>query len=607
MAMQSPVNKMPYAEDRIIEFQGWNRKLNKDVGEMYDMQNLTADMYPSLSQRKGIKRHEEYDTPFFRGGEAISRNGDLYTTGFVTASEFGFAKNGTIVEGFEDITKDSKMVSINNKICFIDDGTYYDVKSGEKGNLVWSFEGESSGLGIIDGYVLFSSFYCSVNQSKNRVYIYATKRLTDKEATFIGWENKLYNMVNVDDVINLEGFVKIGDDYHIYENEDRIISRVVYKGNFYSSVAEDYVDAIGISLSDFGFSTDELLDASGKKINSFIICKAQTMKEPRQSIDAKVYKSMPELDYVIEWNNRLWGCSNKTNTIYATKLGDPTNWEYYQSTAADSYYAEQGSDGDFTGVGKYSNHLLFFKENCIHKVYGTSPASYQVITIEAPGVKEGCSKSVCSVNDMIFYYSNIGFMAYQGERPECVSKKFVDVKYNRIRSSGTDGFKYFVVAGGKSIDMLVCDTDNAMWHKYELNRETSGIRLPTWIIKHQGKMIFNDGREVYEIEADESDESIKWFAEFGPFDEYIENKKITNRLDMRIKPEEESILQVYIQLDESGDWELVDTISDQNGLINHSVFIPRRCNRFSIRLEGEGRCRIDSIRRQYREGSGGGL
>ena len=56
------------------------------------------------------------------------------------------------------------------------------------------------------------------------------------------------------------------------------------------------------------------------------------------------------MDYLTECDNRVWGCSNKENVIYACKLGDPTNWFSYRGIAEDSYAVTVGSDGSFTGA-----------------------------------------------------------------------------------------------------------------------------------------------------------------------------------------------------------------------------------------------------------------
>ena len=53
-----------------------------------------------------------------------------------------------------------------------------------------------------------------------------------------------------------------------------------------------------------------------------------------RSVDAAQTVSMerrvPELDFVTECDNRVWGCNSRENVIYGCKLGDPTNWFSYR-------------------------------------------------------------------------------------------------------------------------------------------------------------------------------------------------------------------------------------------------------------------------------------
>lgn len=63
----------------------------------------------------------------------------------------------------------------------------------------------------------------------------------------------------------------------------------------------------------------------------------------------QVERKIPDLDFVTECDNRVWGCSSKENVIYACKLGDPTNWFSYRGIAADSYAVTVGSDGPLPG------------------------------------------------------------------------------------------------------------------------------------------------------------------------------------------------------------------------------------------------------------------
>lgn len=83
------------------------------------------------------------------------------------------------------------------------------------------------------------------------------------------------------------------------------------------------------------------------------------------AVSITLERRVPDLDFVTEQGNRVWGCSKKENTIYACRLGDPTNWYSYRGIAADSYAVSVGSDGTFTGAASCMGYVLFFKENCI--------------------------------------------------------------------------------------------------------------------------------------------------------------------------------------------------------------------------------------------------
>ena len=57
----------------------------------------------------------------------------------------------------------------------------------------------------------------------------------------------------------------------------------------------------------------------------------------------KIERRMPKLDFIIESNNRLWGCRYGTsidgkivNEIYASKLGDFRNWNCFMGISTDT-------------------------------------------------------------------------------------------------------------------------------------------------------------------------------------------------------------------------------------------------------------------------------
>ena len=312
----------------------------------------------------------------------------------------------------------------------------------------------------------------------------------------------------------------------------------------------------------------------------------------------KINRNCPDLDFVCEYNNRLWGCNNATNEILASKLGDPTNWHYYQATSMDSYAASQGTDGKWTGCGVYSSHLLFFKEECIHKIYGSTPSTFQITTQKANGVREGSDRSIGIIDDMIIYHSKVGWMVYTGDIPELISAKLGEVSYSNA-VAGVDGKKYYCSAyneGSGENDVLVFDTETGFWMPED------NVRVFDFCY-YQGLLMYAaDTGEIMKIGAGD-ETAIEWSADFGEFDEVIEDKKVISKLKMRLTLSEESSLQVYIKIDH-GEWELVKEVNESEERAQVIPIVPRRCDRYSVRLAGVGRCRIESLLRTYRPASG---
>ena len=148
-------------------------------------------------------------------------------------------------------------------------------------------------------------------------------------------------------------------------------------------------------------------------------------------------REMPAMDFVIESNNRLWGCryglnneGRVVNELYACKLGDFKNWNCFLGVSTDSYYVSLGSDGVFTGAITHGGYPLFFRENCLHKVYGQIPANFSVQTTACRGVQKGSEKSLAIVDEILYYKSGQGICAYDGALPVEVSQALGETSYS---------------------------------------------------------------------------------------------------------------------------------------------------------------------------------
>ena len=310
-----------------------------------------------------------------------------------------------------------------------------------------------------------------------------------------------------------------------------------------------------------------------------------------------ITREIPDLDYVVESNNRLWGCCSANNTIYSSKLGDPLNWFYYQSLADDSYALEVGTDGEFTGIVAYPSHLMFFKENCVHKLYGNIPSAYQITTTECFGIKRGSSKSAVVINGILYYHSIIGVMGYDGGTyPVLLSECFGESVYMDA-VAGSNGKKYYIsVTGSEGNVLFVYDTNRKVWHKEDDTRAEAFANL-------NNELIFIASGSIYTTTTIKPEDDIRWYAVFGPYDEFSEQNKTYKKLSLRIDMKEGSQLIISTKNTGEDDWTKVYEVDTERDKVITIPIMPRRQAKFSIKIEGTGRCDIESLTMTYRQGS----
>lgn len=154
-----------------------------------------------------------------------------------------------------------------------------------------------------------------------------------------------------------------------------------------------------------------------------------------------ISRDVPLLEYSFECNNRLWGVYN--NTIYASALGDPFNFNVFDGASTDSYYKEIYSSGEFTGGVSYGNTPVFFKEDMIYRIFGDMPTGFYAEMREVPGVTGGCNMSIANVNGALIYAGSDGIYMYDSAYPIKISKKLGDFRPGR-GCAGSDGDKYYI-------------------------------------------------------------------------------------------------------------------------------------------------------------------
>ena len=327
--------------------------------------------------------------------------------------------------------------------------------------------------------------------------------------------------------------------------------------------------------------------------NTFDLGGATAYTEPAA---VTVSRTVPELDFVCQNENRLWGC--KGDTIYASKLGDPFNWNCFEGLADDSWAVESGSAGDFTGCISYLGYPVFFKEDRIYKVHGAKPSAFQLMASAVAGVKRGCGRSLAVAGETLLYLSPSGVMAYGGGVPSpvsaCLGEGFSD------GVAGSDGRKYYIsMRRGETCGLFVYDTERGLWHR-EDNSEAIGFAYLDGLY-----MLLRDG-ELLKLTGDMSglarENAVPSAAETGDIYESLPDKKGLTRLQVRVRLEAGAALTAYLSCD-GGAWENVGTLYGGSARSAELPIVPRRCDRWRLRLEGSGEWRLLALSREYYAGS----
>ena len=327
----------------------------------------------------------------------------------------------------------------------------------------------------------------------------------------------------------------------------------------------------------------------------------------------KVERRVPDLEYLTECDNRVWGCSSRENVIYACKLGDPTNWFSYRGIAADSYAVTVGSDGPFTGAATCMGYALFFKENTLHKLYGSKPSDFQLTSLRCRGVAKNAARSLCVLNETLYYLSPDGVMAWDGSIPTKVSGVLDSGRLSNVQSAvggALDGRYYLHIAraaAGEGVArLLVYDTERALWSEedvcsYEMT--STGGQLYLW--DGQALWAADPSRETDWQSTDGVEEKLNFELVTGDIGLDGAEDRYLSRLTLRLDAECGSTVTVAVSYD-GGPWETVAELAAQNVRRSYDMpFVPRRHGTLRLRLKGRGQITLRSIAKTMAAAKGG--
>jgi hypothetical protein len=574
-------------------FKGYNHNLRIGDGEFFDMKNMTSDHYPVLSPRgkRGV-----YASPNKANG-LISKDALCYVDG----RKFVINEN-EIDMGLNDAPK--QLISMGAYVIIMPDKKYINTQDlSDFGNIEAFFPG-------VDGQTVNATYeMCKLDGT---VYTGTTKSPSAPE-----------------NPTNMQLWIDTSSVPHVLKQYSETSAVWVQIATTYIKISAPGIAAAfnqydAVMISGFPQESAQLTELDGityplwevyhdpgdtdraEGTNDYIVIVGILDEAVTYESKLRIERTMPIMDFVVESGNRLFGChygvaanGEVVNEIYASKLGDFKNWNCFMGISTDSWVGSCGTDGQFTGAITHMGYPLFFKENCVHKVYGNYPANFQIQDTACRGVQKDCERSLAIVNETLFYKARSGVCAYDGSLPTEVSYALGSEAYKNA-VGGANGNKYYISMEDTlgAYHLFVFDTAKGMWHKED------GLQADCFC-SCDGEMYAISGGKIITLLGSGTPDAdpVEWMAETGEIGLSSPDMKYISRLTVRMYMDVGSEVRIYAQYDFNEEWEHVTTLQ---GISLRSFYLPirpKRCDHMKLRIEGTGMAKVYSITKTIEQGS----
>ena len=627
----------------VISLKSINYTENTDAGSVRDSNGITADKYPYICTVNASEQIDSgIDDATEWNGLITCKDGKVYYDGDVVASVSSGKKQFAVV---------------NTKLCIFPDKIFVDLENKQSGRLDADVSAETGSASVAGGNTLnvkltgktgtALSYFYSINaatapmRQTEWVNVYSSVSYVDGQLVKTGKTTKPAKRLAYGDIVvpkktqvgyevisDYGPYVNSVDDYSSLSapyipDSDEATDGTYYvftENNVTTRLWLQKFEEIALDFDVYKVSTNaKLTDAFTAGDAVTVLKDGEVIVDKQIALEVadghikfadgtftadrdltgsiEIKREVPDLDFICESENRLWGCAG--HTIYASALGDPKNFYFYdtgESTA--SYAVAVGTEGKFTGCAKYGSAVLFFKEKCIHKVLGSYPAEYSVYTSYAEGVKDGSERSIAMLNGALLYHGLHGIYSYTGSLPSLISGNFGTKEFSE-GVGGSDGRKYYFSAKeGETSHFFTYDTSSGIWcreHDFYVGRFILlGSRI-CWI----------SDDALYRETAESADS--EWYIEFAPFTDirndttfYIHRARY-EKLILHIDMPRSSYMVAEVASD-GGKMSEVGRFTGGDSV--RQILLPvNRSESFTLRLSGKGRCVIKSITRKFEQRS----
>lgn len=634
-------------------FGGYNHNLKIPEGEFYEMENLCGDDYPLLATRK---QRNTLQAPAAENLQAMVSKGDnlYYIAGYdPTTKTCGFYAEDEKVMDLEYAGGLKRFVNMGAYLLIWPDKVWYNTADGTHGNMEKMFSAAAGtyldhsltsssgpdGQEVYDIYVLWYIRPCS----RDGKIVYTTgANYGEKHVVVVdGIEYHYLNFVKPKEPKNGDAYIDretrtpyiYNDISKDWSAQDVPVMRLECKGIGSAFAPGDYIRVSGVDPGTYSGQNvgDNPSDGVYREVlvtgENYIVLDAYAPRDEQGIMNdtppaegyVKAAMDLPDMDYVIEAQNRLWGCKYGTvngklvNEIYASALGRFDVWRKYAGVSTDSYAASIGSDGRWTGAVNYQGYPLFFKEDRMHKVYVSASGAHRIQEYTMRGVQPGGAKSLAVVNGVLFYKARDCVCAYDGSgAPTDVSEKLNLNSLSRPGSTTSIAaayrdkyYLYLQMNTPPGSRLLVLDTRRGAWY-----RENLPIGSIIDFTEFMGSLLCAAGgieeiahdNQVSELIGTEEG-NVAWSCETGLIGYSTVEQKYVSRFNIRMSLARDAYMDVLVQYDSDGVWHNQGRIQGVGTRTFMLPVRPRRCDHFRIRLEGSGNVRIYSFAKIFEAGS----
>lgn len=632
-------------------FGGYNHNLKIPEGEFYEMENLCGDDYPLLATRKQRNTLQA----FGQNLQAIVSKGDelYYIAGYdPTTKACGFYAGDEKVMDLPNAGS-RRFVSMGAYLLIWPDKVWYNTADGTHGNMEKKFSAAAGtyldhslasrsgpdGQEIYDIYGLWYIRPCS----RDGKIVYTTGAVYGEKRVVVvdGIEYHYLNPMKPKEPKNGDAYIDretrtpyiYNDISKDWSAQDVPVMRLECKGIGSAFAPGDYIRVSGIDPGTYSGQNvgDNPSDGVYREVlvtgENYIVLDAYAPRDEQGIMNdtppaegyVKAAMDIPDMSYVIEAQNRLWGCKygavngKLVNEIYASALGRFDVWHKFAGVSTDSYAASVGSDGRWTGAVNYQGYPLFFKEDRMHKVYVSASGAHRIQEYMMRGVQPGGAKSLAVVNGVLFYKARDCVCAYDGSgAPTDVSEKLNLDSLSRPGSKTSIAaayrdkyYLYLRMNTPPGSRLLVLDTRRGAWYRENLpsGSITDFTELNGSLLCAAGGIeeIAHDNQVSELIGTEEG--NVAWSCETGLIGYSTVEQKYVSRFNIRMSLARDAYMDVLVQYDSDGVWHNQGRIQGVGTRTFMLPVRPRRCDHFRIRLEGSGDVRIYSFAKVFEAGS----